>query len=110
MPVKLPRGLRPGKRKLVFVGRDVDFGEGDLFDLFGFDFGGGGGGTLGPPNLKSLAANIEDIARYDGVTARRPSRDPEDFDPGVRSFRAPDARISGRVRTSIRIEKPQRDR
>ena len=105
MTVKLPRGLRPGKRPVVFVGKDVDFSEGDLFDLFGFDFGGGSGGTLGPPNLRALAEDIEGIARYDGVTARRPSRDPDDFDPGVRSFRDPDLRISGRVRTTIRIAK-----
>ena len=47
--VKLPR-LRPGRREVVFVGKDVDFSEGDLFEIFGFDFGSAGG-SLGPANL-----------------------------------------------------------
>ena len=69
--VKLPP-LRPGHRTLVFVGRDVDFSEGDLFEIFGFDFGGSGGGSLGPANVRALARSVEGIARYDGVTARPP--------------------------------------
>jgi hypothetical protein len=103
--VKLPHGLQPGKRRLVFIGRDVDFSEFDLFELFGFDFGGSGGGSLGPPDLHALADSIEGIARYDGVSVRRPRSNPGDFDPGVRSFRARDVRISGRARTTIRITK-----
>ena len=105
MTVKLPRDLRPGKRTVVFVGKDVDFSEADLFDLFGFDFGGSAGGSLGPPNLRALVGSIEAIARYDGVMARRPGSDPETSGPGVRSFRDRTLRISGKVRTSIRVTK-----
>jgi len=102
--VKLPP-LRPGRRTLVFVGRDVDFSEGDLFEIFGFDFGGSGGGSLGPANVRALARSVEGIARYDGVTARLPRRGPNDFSSGVRSFRDPDLRISGKVRATIRVAK-----
>jgi len=101
--VKLPRGLRPGRHKVVFVGTDVDFSAGDLFDFFGFDFGGSAGGSLGPPSIRALARSIEAIARYDGVTARRPVDDPDEDAGSVRSFRDATVRISGKVRTTIRI-------
>ncbi len=102
--LRLPSDLRPGKRKVVFTGTDVDSGEGDLFGLIDFEFDfGGTGGELGPPNRGALVAAIDDLARYDGVSARRPSNDPEDFDPGEPSYRDPDLRISGRVRSAIRI-------
>ncbi len=102
--LRLPSHLRPGKRRIVFTGTDVDSGEGDLFGLIDFEFDfGGTGGELGPPNRRALAAAINGLARYDGVSARRPSDDPEDFDPGEPSYRDPDLRISGRARTTIRI-------
>ena len=105
--LRLPSNLRPGKRRVVFTGVDVDFSGGDLLDLFGFDFFdvGGSGGSLGPPNVRSLLTRIEGLARYDGVSARRPSDDPEDFDPGEPSYRDPDLRISGKARATIRIKK-----
>jgi hypothetical protein len=108
--LRLPTGLRPGRhRRIVFTGTDVDSAEGDLSDLFGsfeidFDFGGSGG-ELGPPNLRKLVAAIEDIGRYDGVSVRPPSRDPEDFDPGEPSYRDPGLRISGRARATITIRR-----
>ena len=88
----------------MFTGTDVDAAEGDLFEIFDFEFDfGSSGGELGPPNRRALIASIDAIARYDGVSARRPSNDPEDFDPGEPSYRDPDLRISGRARTTIRI-------
>jgi len=102
--LRLPSDLRPGRRRVVFTGVDVDSSGGDLLDLLEFDFGlGDTGGELGPPNLRSLLAQIDRLARYDGVSARRPSDDPEDFDPGEPSYRDPDLRISGRARATIRI-------
>jgi len=108
--LRLPENVRPGRhRRLVFTGTDVDSGEGDLSDLFGsfeLDFQlGGSGGDLGPPNLRRLVAAIEGIGRYDGVSARPPSGDPEDFDPGEPSYRDPALRISGRARATIRIRR-----
>jgi hypothetical protein len=40
------------------------------------------GDRLGAPNLRRLVAEIEALGRYDGVSARRPGDDPDDFDPG----------------------------
>jgi hypothetical protein len=104
--LRLPSDLRPGKRRVVFTGVDSDSsGGGDFFELFDIEFlFGGGGGELGPRNVRSLLRRIEGIARYDGISARRPSSDPEDFDPGEPSYRDPELRISGRVRATIRIK------
>jgi hypothetical protein len=107
--LKLPADVRPGKRRLVFTGTDVDSAEGDLSDLFGafeidFDFGGTGG-DLGPPNVRALVSAIEGIGRYDGLSVRPPSHDPEDFDPGEPSYRDRALRISGQARATIRIRR-----
>ena len=50
-------------------------------------------------------AQIEDLGRYDGVSARRPGRDPDDFDPGEPAYRDPGLRISGPHRAQIRIRR-----
>ena len=55
--------------------------------------------------MRALAAQIEGLERYDGVFARRPSRDPDDFDPGEPAFRDPELRISGQASASIRIRR-----
>jgi len=107
--LRLPSDLRPGKRRVVFTGADVDSGEGGLEELFGifdleFDLGSLGG-DLGARNVRQLAGQIEGIARYDGVSARRPSNDPDDFDPGAPSYRDPELRISGSARATIRIKR-----
>ena len=103
--LRLPSDLRPGKRRIVFTGVDVDFGGDDLLDLFDFDLGGGSvGGDLGPPSLKRLFDRIAGLHRYDGISARRPSGDPEDSDPGEPSYRDPKLRISGSARATIRIK------
>jgi hypothetical protein len=104
--LRLPSHLRPGKRRIVFTGVDVDFGGGDLLDLFEFDLGAGSpGGDLGPPSVERLFARIDGLQRYDGISARRPSGDPEDSDPGEPSYRDPKLRISGRAGATIRIKK-----
>jgi hypothetical protein len=107
--LRLPADVRPGKRRIVFTGADVDSAEGDLSELFGsfeieFDFGGTGG-ELGPPSLRRLVAAIEGIRRYDGVSARQPSRDPDDLGTGEPSYRDRALRISGRARATIRIRR-----
>ena len=104
--LRLPRDLRPGKRRIVFTGVDVDSAGGDLFELFELDFDfDSTGGELGPPSLRSLVKRIESLARYDGISARRPTGDRDDLDPGAPSYRDPDLRISGRARATIRIRR-----
>ena len=101
--VRLPRGLRPGRKRLVFTGTDVDGGEGDgllefLDELLGE--ASSPGGDLGAPNLRVVLAAIEDIARYDGVRVRRSG---SESDPGTPAYRDPQLRISGEARATVRI-------
>jgi hypothetical protein len=102
--LRLPSDLRPGRRRVELTGTDIDLDAGLESELLEFEFDlGDSGGDFGPPNPRSLAAEIESLARYDGVSARRPSDDPEDFDPGEPSYRDPRLRISGQAQASIRI-------
>jgi hypothetical protein len=105
--LRLPSDLRPGRRSVVLTGTDVDLDAGFTSELLEFDFDdlGSSGGDLGAPNVRALAAQIEGLARYDGVSARRPIADPENFDPGEPSYRDPQLRISGRARATIRIRR-----
>jgi hypothetical protein len=102
--LRLPSDLRRGRRRLEFTGADTDMAPGDLMGDFTFELGGGvSGGDPGPENLDVLLSAIDSLARYDGISARRPSDDPENFDPGEPSYRDPDLRISGQARATIRI-------
>jgi hypothetical protein len=105
--LRLPSDLRRGMRRVAFTGVDVDFpGGGDLFELLELEFSfGPDGGDLGPRSLRRLLARIDGLARYDGISARRPSSDPDDFDPGEPSYRDPNLRISGDAVATIRIRK-----
>jgi hypothetical protein len=104
--LRLPSDLRPGRRRVVLTGTDLDLDAGLTSELLEFDFDlGSSGGDLGTPNPRALAAQIEALARYDGVSARRPSNDPDDFEPGEPSYRDPRLRISGQARASIRIRR-----
>ncbi len=95
--LQLPRDLRPGKRKLVFDGPDTDFSGGDLFDFFGIDFGSEEE-PAGPKTAKGLAKAMAATSRYDGLTAKLVGRPKT-----VQSYRASDLRVTGRVKTAIRI-------
>jgi hypothetical protein len=101
--LRLPSDLRPGRRRVVLTGTDVDLDAGITSEIIELDFdvGGGGGGRLGTPNVRALAAKIERIARYDGVSVRRPG--PSPGGRGEPAFRDPELRISGRVRSTLRI-------
>ena len=104
--LRLPSDLRPGRRRVVLTGTDIDLDAGLTDEILEFDFDlGETGGDLGAPNVGALAAKIERIARYDGVSARRPTRDPDDSGPGEPSYRDPQLRISGRADASVRIRR-----
>jgi hypothetical protein len=106
--LRLPE-LRRGRRQVQFNGVDVDTGLGDLVDLFGafdvdFDVGSPSG-ELGPPSKRRLIASIRRLGRYDGISAGRPTGDPEQLRGGIPSYRDPDLRISGTALTTIRIRR-----
>jgi hypothetical protein len=97
--VQLPHNLRPGRHKLVFEGPDTDFSGGDLFEFFDI-FLDDEDETQGPTTVKQLAKAMDSTGRYDGVTVKRAGRR-----KSTQAYRAGDLRITGRVKTAIRITK-----
>ena len=105
--LRIPSGLKRGRRALTFVGRDVDDPDSDLFGalvdtiVIGGDEEGDASGREGARTIDGLARRIHDIQRYDGVRLRA---------GGVRTkaYRDPDLRISGRVSTSVRVVRKRR--
>jgi hypothetical protein len=100
--VRLPSGLHRGSRRLTFVGTDADSGEaafGDAITLILDDSEGEGespGGDPGPTSVSQLAEQIEALGRYDGVGLRN-------GEDTVAAFRDEELRLSGRVRTTVRV-------
>jgi hypothetical protein len=100
--VRLPSGLKRGSRRLTFVGTDADAGDaafGDAITLI-LDDGEGDeeptGGDPGPSSVSELADEITALGRYDGVGLRN-------GEDTVRAFRDDELRLSGRVRTTVRV-------
>jgi hypothetical protein len=102
--LRIPRSLAPGRRRLAFVGRDVDDPDPDLFGALldtitiGGEEKGPGPGDPGARSLDALAASVRAIERYDGVTLR--SRRAV-----TRAYRDPDIRISGRASRVVRVRR-----
>ena len=105
--LRIPGGLRQGRHRLAFVGRDVDDPDADLFGALIDTFTIEGGnetespGHFGPRSLAELARRIKSIEHYDGVRlrvggARR------------RAYRDPQLRISGRTSTPVRVVRRRR--
>jgi hypothetical protein len=100
--LRVPGSLRAGRRRLSFVGRDVDDPESDLFSALvetitiGLDEEGPSPGRLGARSLDEVARRVRGIARYDGVTLRAGGR-------RARAYRDADLRISGRGSATVRV-------
>jgi hypothetical protein len=102
--LRIPTSLRPGRRHLSFVGKDVDDPDSDLFGALvetitiGGDAGGDGAGDLGARTLGALARRVRGIASYDGVTLRASGR-------RAHAYRDADLRISGRASRTVRVRR-----
>ncbi|MEA2132766.1 MAG: hypothetical protein QOC68_675 [Solirubrobacteraceae bacterium] len=102
--LRIPTSLRPGRRLLSFVGKDVDDPDSDLFGALvetitiGGDGGGDGAGDLGARTLGALARRVRGIASYDGVTLRASGR-------RAHAYRDADLRISGRASRTVRVRR-----
>src|SRR5215213_8397903 len=102
--LRIPSSLAPGRRRLAFVGRDVDDPDSDLFGalldtiMTGGEDKGPGPGDPGAPSLDALAASVRAIERYDGVRLRTARA-------VTRAYRDPDIRISGRASRVVRVRR-----
>ena len=100
--VRIPSSLRAGRRRIAFLGKDVDDPESELFGALvetitiGGEEEGQGAGEEGARSLDEVAERIRDIARYDGVTLRA-------GDVRTRAYRDPGLRISGRGSATVRV-------
>ena len=102
--LRLPDDLSPGRRRVAFLGSDVDGGPDDeIFTaLIEILLDGAPGGDPGPPSLRALRAAVEATARYDGLEAGEPGDDVDELQP---AYLDPDLRISGQAVASIRIKR-----
>jgi hypothetical protein len=99
--VRLPSRLSRGSRRLTFVGTDADAGDdvfGQAIELILDDSEGEAprGGDPGPTSVNELAGEITALGRYDGVGLRN-------GDDTTQAFRDDELRLSGRVRTTVRV-------
>jgi hypothetical protein len=96
--LRVPGDLQPGTRTIKLEGTDADAGadpngDSELNFLFGPD-----AEAEPPQTVDELRAAIEDLERYDGVTATIGGRE-------IRAHRDPNLRISGDARVSVRIRR-----
>jgi hypothetical protein len=101
--LRIPHSMRPGRRRLAFLGRDLDDPDSDLFGalietITVDDDEDDGAGDPGPPSLEALARRVRRVSRYDGVTVRAGGR-------RARAYRDPDLRISGRGSATVRVRR-----
>jgi hypothetical protein len=103
--VPVPRGIRPGERKLMIEGNGVpdpdEEGLIDLIDglLFDLDLGAGG---REPRTPRQLARSIAALRRPLGITTRFRHRDPRVV------LRSSEVRFEGRVPVSVRVVRARR--
>jgi hypothetical protein len=105
--LRIPSGVKRGRRELTFLGRDVDDPDSDLFGalvdtiIIGGDDEEDSAGREGARTLDQLAARIKNLERYDGVRLRV---------GGIRSraYRDPGLRISGRATATVRVVRKRR--
>jgi hypothetical protein len=98
--VRLPGDLEPGTRTIRLAGTAADIGsnpeeEGDVSVLF--DETPGAEQDPGSESIDAVRSEFEDIGRYDGIVASIGDR------PETDVYRDPTLRITGEVRTRVRI-------
>jgi hypothetical protein len=111
--MRVPRELRPGRRKLLFEGYGSDSGEASLVDIFGealeFEEVLDVSGDAGPETVEAVVRQIRAIRRWDGVTVRRAPRnlddlfDEEEPEPSHAVYRDKELRIAGRAIVPVRV-------
>ncbi len=97
----VPRYAPSGMRTLKLSGTPLEgefgggSGDGDLGALLDL-FGGGGGGSSGAQTLADVRQRFEDVARYDGVSARIGKA-------RWHAYRDPQLRIDGSASVQLRV-------
>jgi hypothetical protein len=93
--VRIPRGIKPGRRTLKLAGFEQSAPDDALLELLlGDDTGEEP--ESGPSTLSDLISEIRAMGRWDGVTLRMRGRE-------KRAFRDHDLVITGRASTTVRV-------
>ena len=97
--MRIPRDLQPGSRTIKLAGVEAESGsdpddEGELTFLFEDE----AEVDAPPDSVEELAGAIEDLERYDGVTATIGGRD-------IEAYRDPSLRISGQARFELTVRR-----
>jgi hypothetical protein len=93
--VRIPGGLKPGRRVLKLRGFELESPDDALLELLLGDETGSEP-SHGPARLGDLIDRIDDIARWDGVRIKVGSH-------GARAFKDDQLVVSGRTRTHVRV-------
>jgi hypothetical protein len=96
--VRVPGGLKPGRRTLRLTGFEDESPDEDIFALlFGLDEGGGASDS-GPARLGDLIEGISSLGRWDGVRLRMGGTT-------KRAFKDDDLLVVGRASTGVRVRR-----
>jgi hypothetical protein len=98
-PVRIPKGIGSGERRVAFRGSDPDTGDEDLFGTLTIDLGDPeeeeDSVDAGPRNLNELVAEIRKLDTYDGIrVSLKGSR---------RAYEHPTLRVGGRAETTVTV-------
>ena len=105
VPVRVPRSLRPGVRRLTFTGTGSGFSDDALLEELILVLEGelgGGGGSSEPRTVRQLARQIKLFRRAVGIQARFKNRDPQLV------HRSSKVSYEGRVRMPLRVTRRAR--
>ena len=94
--LRVPKGLGPGRRRLVLAGaapEAVPSYSDDLAD----ELGGGGAPSVLPASVPQLVRAVTALSRFDGLRARFATRAP------VAAYRDPAELITGRLLLRLRV-------
>jgi hypothetical protein len=101
-PVRIPKSLGAGERRVRFVGSEPDTGDDDLLGTLTIDLGGEEEEEVdaGPQNIRELVAAIRALERYDGIrVSLKGTR---------RAYKHPTLRIGGRAETTVTVVRRRR--
>jgi len=97
--VRIPSDVKPGRRTIKLAGTEADAGSdpNDESDL-SFLFEGDPEEQIIPEDVEEVRDAIEDLERYDGVTATIGGND-------IRAHREADLRITGEARLELKVRR-----
>jgi hypothetical protein len=109
--LRVPRGLSPGRHRVLLVGAPEDGPgpglSGTVFDFFTGDENSPPGGDPGPLSVGAVAREVSALGGYDGVTAVFPGAGRRGRALVRRAFADRRVRLGGSTRLVVRVAAPR---